>query len=35
VGRNVWQDYKTPLILTKNLKEIIFNGKSPEELKKK
>jgi len=34
VGRNVWQD-KTPLILTKNLKEIIFNGKSPEELKKK
>lgn len=28
VGRNVWQD-KTPLILTKSLKEIVFHGKNP------
>lgn len=33
VGRNVWQD-KTPMVLTKALKEIVFNGKSSEELNK-
>jgi fructose-bisphosphate aldolase, class I len=33
VGRNVWQD-KTPLVLTKALKEIIFHGKSPEYMSK-
>jgi class I fructose-bisphosphate aldolase len=33
VGRNVWQD-KTPLILTKALKEIIFHGKLPEDVSK-
>jgi class I fructose-bisphosphate aldolase len=30
VGRNVWQD-KTPMVLTKALKEIIFNDKTPGE----
>ncbi|MGV8162756.1 MAG: class I fructose-bisphosphate aldolase [Candidatus Nanoarchaeia archaeon] len=30
VGRNVWQD-KTPLALTKALKEVTFNNKTPEE----
>jgi fructose-bisphosphate aldolase, class I len=31
VGRNVWQD-KTPLVLTKALKQIIFENKMPEEI---
>ncbi|MGV8168464.1 MAG: aldolase, partial [Candidatus Nanoarchaeia archaeon] len=33
VGRNVWQD-KTPLVLTKALKEIVLNDKTLEEAEK-
>jgi fructose-bisphosphate aldolase, class I len=33
IGRNVWQN-KTPMALTKALKEIVFKGKTPAELNK-
>jgi DhnA family fructose-bisphosphate aldolase class Ia len=33
IGRNIWQ-HKEPLKITKALKSIIFNHKTPEEAKK-
>jgi len=33
IGRNIWQ-HKDPLKITKALKSIIFNHKTPEEAKK-